>query len=158
MYMCIYNVCVCTYTFIYMCVYMCIHIYIDEICTCVYTYIYIYIYVYTHISGEGNGNSLQYIYMCVCIYTYMKVLVAQLYPTLWNPMDSSPPVSSVHGILQARILERVDIPLNQGIFPTQGLNLCLPHLLPSEPPVKPYVCVCVCVCCVWQAWRLYSIL
>ena len=44
-------------------------------------------------------------------------------PTLCDPMDCSPG-SSVHGILQAKILEWVA--LLQGIFPTQGLN---PHLL-----------------------------
>ena len=38
---------------------------------------------------------------CVCI------LVAQLCLILCGRMDCSPPVSSVHGILQARILERV---------------------------------------------------
>ena len=37
------------------------------------------------------------------------VLVAQSCPTLCNPMDYSPPDSSVHGILQARILEWVAI-------------------------------------------------
>ena len=31
--------------------------------------------------------------------------VAQLCPTLRDPMDCSPPASSVHGILQARVLE-----------------------------------------------------
>ena len=31
--------------------------------------------------------------------------VAQLYPTLCNPMDHSLPGSSVHGIFQARVLE-----------------------------------------------------
>ena len=31
--------------------------------------------------------------------------VAQSYPTLCNPMDCSPPGSSVHGIFQARVLE-----------------------------------------------------
>ena len=31
--------------------------------------------------------------------------VAQLCPTLGNPMDCSPPGSSVHGIFQARVLE-----------------------------------------------------
>ena len=31
--------------------------------------------------------------------------VAQLCPTLSDPMDCSPPVSSVHGIFQARVLE-----------------------------------------------------
>ena len=34
-------------------------------------------------------------------------LVAQSYPTLCDPTDCSPPGSSVHGILQARILEWV---------------------------------------------------
>ena len=37
------------------------------------------------------------------------------------------PGSSVHGIFQARILEWVEIFPLQGIFPTQGLNPCLPH-------------------------------
>ena len=40
----------------------------------------------------------------------MKVLVAQLCLTLWDPMDYSLPGFSVHGILQARILEWVSIP------------------------------------------------
>ena len=31
--------------------------------------------------------------------------VAQSYPTLSDPTDSSPPGSSVHGIFQARVLE-----------------------------------------------------
>ena len=57
-------------------------------------------------------------------------------PTLYDPMDHSPPGSSVHGVSQARILEQVALPparrlewgchaLLQGIFPTQGSN---PHL------------------------------
>ena len=40
----------------------------------------------------------------------VKVLVAQLCPTFCDPIDYSPPGSSVHGILQARILEWVVIP------------------------------------------------
>ena len=39
----------------------------------------------------------------------MYVLVAQSCPTLCKPMDCSPPAFSVHGILQARILEWVAI-------------------------------------------------
>ena len=38
----------------------------------------------------------------------------QLCPTLCNPMDCSPPGSSVHGILQARILEWVAMPSSRG--------------------------------------------
>ena len=35
-------------------------------------------------------------------------------PTLCDPMDCNPPGSSVHGILQARILEWVAIPSSRG--------------------------------------------
>ena len=56
--------------------------------------------------------------------------------TLCDPMDCSLPGASVHGILQARILERVAIPFsNQEIeprFPALQTNS-----LPSEPPGKP---------------------
>ena len=44
------------------------------------------------------------------------VLVAQSCPTLCDPMDCSPPGSSVHGILQARILEWIAIPFSRGSF------------------------------------------
>jgi len=43
----------------------------------------------------------------------MKVLIVQLCPALCNPMDCSPPGSSVHGIPQARILEWVAIPFSR---------------------------------------------
>ena len=42
------------------------------------------------------------------------MLVTQSCPTLYNPMDCSPPYSSAHGILQARILEWVAIPFFRG--------------------------------------------
>ena len=42
------------------------------------------------------------------------MLVAQLCLTLCDPMVCSPPGSSVHGILQARILEWVAIPFSRG--------------------------------------------
>ena len=44
-----------------------------------------------------------------------------------DPLDCSPPGSSVHGIVQVRILEGVGHSLLQGIFPTQGLNQELLH-------------------------------
>ena len=44
----------------------------------------------------------------------VKMLTAQLCLTLCNSMDFSPPGSSVHGILQARILEWVAIPFSRG--------------------------------------------
>ena len=42
------------------------------------------------------------------------VLVTQSCLTLYNPMNCSPPGSSVHGIFQARILERVAISFSRG--------------------------------------------
>ena len=43
----------------------------------------------------------------------MKGLVAQSCPTLWDPMNCRPQNSSVHGILQRRILEWVAIPFSR---------------------------------------------
>ena len=45
---------------------------------------------------------------------YSKLLVNNLFVFICNPMDCSPPSSSVHGILQARILEWVAIPFSRG--------------------------------------------
>ena len=43
------------------------------------------------------------------------MLVAQSCLTLFNPMDCSPPGSSAHGILQARILGWVATPFSRGL-------------------------------------------
>ena len=48
------------------------------------------------------------VFCCVC------VCVAWSCPTLCDPMDCSPPASSVHGILLVRILEWVAIPFSRG--------------------------------------------
>ena len=55
--------------------------------------------------------------------THVHAKSLQSCPTLCDPMDCSPPGSSVRGILQARILEQVAVPSSGGIFPTQGSNL-----------------------------------
>ena len=44
----------------------------------------------------------------------VKVLVTQLCLTLWDPTDCGPPGSSVHGVLQARILEWVAVLISRG--------------------------------------------
>ena len=73
-------------------------------------------------------------------------------PTLSNPMDGSPPGSSVHRMLQARILER-DAMSSSRVIPTQGSNPHLLHLLhqqagslPLAPPGRPCT----------QAWITHS--
>ena len=50
------------------------------------------------------------------IYLPMKVLVAQSCPIFCDLMDCSLPGSSLHGILQARILEWVAIPFSKESF------------------------------------------
>ena len=51
-----------------------------------------------------------------------EVRVALSCPTLCDSMDYT-----VHGILQARILEWVAFLFSRGIFPAQGSNPGLPH-------------------------------
>ena len=66
--------------------------------------------------------------------------VAQSCLTLCDPMDCSLPGSSVHGILQTRILEWAAISF-PGDLPDPGTEPRSPTLqansLPSEPPGKP---------------------
>ena len=56
----------------------------------------------------------------------VKVLVPQLCLTLCDLMDYSPPVSSVHGILQARILEYISSPFSTDL-PDPGIEPRLLH-------------------------------
>ena len=57
-------------------------------------------------------------YVCVCVRAESLSRV----PTLCDPMDYSPPGSSVHGILQARILEWVAMPSSRDL-PDPGMEL-----------------------------------
>ena len=57
------------------------------------------------------------VYVCVCV----CVLVAQLRPTLCDPMDCGPPGSSVHGTSQARVLEQAAISFRD--LPDPGIEL-----------------------------------
>ena len=58
--------------------------------------------------------------LCAC-------LAAQSHPTLCNPMDCSPPGSSVHGDSPGKNTEVGCHALLQEIFPTQGWNPGLSH-------------------------------
>ena len=61
--------------------------------------------------------------------------VAQLCPTLCDPMDCSLSGSSVHGIFQARVLEWVAISFSRGSFQPRSPALWA-DALPSEPLVR----------------------
>ena len=63
-------------------------------------------------------------------------------PTQCDPRDCKPPVSSVHGIIQARILEWVAVPSSGGSsWHRDQTFFCLPfweaQSLPLAPPGKP---------------------
>ena len=74
---------------------------------------------------EGNGNPLQYSYLEIpwieepdapdaWVEESAAAWLLQSSLTLCNPIDYSPPGSSVHGILQARVLERVTMSSSRG--------------------------------------------
>ena len=86
-------------------------------------------------------------YICVCVYTVcVCVLVTQSCQTLCDPMDCSPPGSSVHGILQARILEWIAISFSKGSSQPRDWTRS-PALqadsLPFEPQGKLIYSMCV---------------
>ena len=69
-------------------------------------------------------------------------LVAQLHPTLCDPIDCSPPGSSVHGILQARILEWVTISFSRGTSWLKDgtcVSCVVGGFFTTEPPEKPWM-------------------
>ena len=77
------------------------------------------------VSAKGTSQLLKTTYV-ICSWppsfifkpvSEVKVLIAQSYPTLCDPVDCSPPGSSVHGILQARILEWAAIRFSRGSSP-----------------------------------------
>ena len=78
------------------------------------------------------------------IFMWLPVsLVCPWYVWLCNPVDCSPPGSSIHGILQARILAWVAIPFSGGSSQpgdwTQ-VSCIAGRALPSEPPGNPCFC------------------
>ena len=72
--------------------------------------------------------------VCVC-------LIAQLCPTLFNPMDCSPPGSYVHGIFPGKNRGVGCHFLLQEIFPTQGSNWYLLHWQVDSLPAEPWTMV-----------------
>ena len=67
-----------------------------------------------------------------------------------EPVDCSPPGSSVHGISQARMLEWVTIFFLQGIFPTQRLKLRLLHWQADSLPRSHYLITTISLGWKWK--------
>ena len=85
-----------------------------------------------YLSPSVTPLSMSHLPRCLPVpinpeYQDLKVLVAQSWPMLCDPIDCSPPRSSVHDIPKARILKWVAVSSSRGIFPTQGLDADLSH-------------------------------
>ena len=73
----------------------------------------------------------------------MRVQSLQSCPTLCDPMDHSPPGSSVDGILQSRVLEWVVRPTSRGSSQPRYrtcVSCALGRFFSTEPPGKPHDC------------------
>ena len=84
-------------------------------------------------SRLGPGRKILFLFCC-------SAQLLQLCPTLWDPMDCSPPGSSVHGISQARILEWVAISSSRGSSqPRDGtwVSCVAGGFFTTEPPRSP---------------------
>ena len=90
-----------------------------------YIYIYIYLYIHTHIyllffrffSYIGHYRVLRRVpilYSRSLLIIYCIYSIETSWLTLCDPIDCSPPGSSIHGIFQARILEWVAISYSRG--------------------------------------------
>ena len=82
-----------------------------------------------------SSRSLSSLHLSLC-----GCVVAPSYPILCDPMDFSLPGSSVHGILQARILEWVVISSSRGFSGPRDRTpiSCVSDSFPAEPLVKPW--------------------
>ena len=87
------------------------------------------------VGFELRSASVQstFVWLCACSATW----------ALCDPMDCSPPGSSVHGILQARMLEWVAMPSSRGPRDRAHIGLLSPlhrqvGSLPLAPPGKPF--------------------
>ena len=95
-------------------------------------------------SGVNHALFLLCLALCISEAVHVCMLSCWSCPTPCHPMDCSPQSTSVHGIPQNTGVGCHL--LLQGIFLTQGLTLCLLHLLHSQayslpvtPPGKPHI-------------------
>ena len=87
---------------------------------------------------------------------WIKVKVTQSCLTLCDPRDDSLPGSSVHGILQARILKWVAIPFSREssqLTDQTQVSCNVADSLPSEPPGYMHKCIYLrWVFIIWDSW------
>ena len=76
--------------------------------------------------GKNTGVGCHFLLQCVKVKSESEV--AQLCPTISNPMDCSLPGSSIHGIFQARVLEWGAIAFSGHKKQWDAKQKCLPFL------------------------------
>ena len=64
--------------------------------------------------GKNTGVGCHFLLQCMKVKDESEV--AQLCPTRSDPMDCSPPGSSIHGIFQARVLEWVPLAFSEPVL------------------------------------------
>ena len=86
------------------------------------------------LTGSELGKEYDSLYTATCLFNLHEECVhaksLQSCSTLCDPMDCSLEASSIHGILQARILEWVAMP-----FPRDLLNLGIKSASLASPPL-----------------------
>ena len=95
------------------------------------------LYMYKNTSKFENKKERRALIKGICV---LCVLSQFSHIQLCDPMDCRPPGSSVHGVLQARILEWVAMPSSRGSsqpWIEPGSPALQVGSLPSEPPWKP---------------------
>ena len=107
------------------------------------------LYSGTGVGGDGSfyfgrflvrACILRVYSVCVCV-CVCCVLVPQLFLTLCNSMDCSPPVSSVHGIFQARELKWIAISFSKRSSQPRDqtcVSCIASRSFTFEPPGSPY--------------------
>ena len=70
-------------------------------------------------DSPGKNNRVGRHFLLQCMKVKSESEVAQSCPTLSDPMDCSLPGSSIHGIFQARVLERVAIAFSEASIQTK---------------------------------------
>ena len=88
--------------------------------------------------GKNTGVGCHFLLQCMKVKRESEV--AQSCPTLSDPRDSSPPGSSVHGILQARVLEWGAIAFSTSILREEYL-LRDQYTKNYRSPYKNFLCV-----------------
>ena len=84
-------------------------------------------------QGKNTGVGCHFLLQCIRVKSESEV--AQSCPTLRDPMDCSPPGSSIHGIFQARVLEWGAIAFSStplGHHKVPGWAPCVTQQLPTS--------------------------